>query len=179
MIATGTVSEWTLHGFFQAQRRFEQRCRYGPGYGAPTKAQQRRLLGRQAERRACEILADRGWPVWHVASTEHNKRFDLYARGARVEVKASGYYLAAGRRGGRYQWQFHNQADLVLLAALNGRVHWFVIPAGEIGERENLAVWSYNPAKYAGQWAAFYEAWGLADDVIRQAGPVPVQLSLW
>lgn len=133
-------------------------------------------LARQAEAKAARILAGRGWQTWHIASTEPNKRFDLYARGARVEVKASGYHPAM--HGCRYQAHIHNHANLILLACFNHTIHWFVIPASEIGQRRNIAVWSHDPACYTGIWSQFYEAWHLADEIIQAAPAIPLQLPL-
>ena len=141
---------------------------------ATTRINQR--LGTQAEVKAAHILAARGWQTWHIARTHATNRWDLYARGARIEVKASGYHPAC--HGHRYQAHIHNQADLILFACFNGSIHWFVIPSADIKDRANIAIWSYDPRDYTGQWSTYLEAWHIADEIIRTAPAIPLQLPL-
>ncbi|NIV34989.1 MAG: hypothetical protein GWN58_37700, partial [Anaerolineae bacterium] len=85
----------------------------------------------------------------------------------RIEVKASTWRAARGRRG-RYQAHWHNRADMLLWLLANVG-QWLVIPASELGNRRNLAIWSYDARDYAGQWAAYLDAWHILDTALETA----------
>lgn len=94
----------------------------------------------------------------------YHSSFDLLVDGTiRVEVKASRWNDV--RR--RYQANVRNSADFVVFCAVNGTFHFFVIPGKEIGSRQNIAIFSHDPAEYGGKWARFLDAWDLikAEDI--------------
>lgn len=115
----------------------------------------RRLLAERAVRHVVEMLRDLGIQAQEQG---HNDNFDLLTdSGLRVEVKAATW------RGGRFQANLRsNLADVVVLACRISQRRWgcFVIPFGSIRSR-NIAVWSRDPARYAGQWRPHLEDWSL------------------
>jgi hypothetical protein len=131
----------------------------------------RRALAAEAERVVADRLVGLGY---HVAHAGGNSRYDLLLDGAvRVEVKAATW-------GGRYEWHYHNKADVLILAAKNGSWHFFILPVGVLAGRRNLAVWSENPAAYGGQWAGFLGNWGQVGLVVKQVQQERAgQLPLW
>lgn len=162
-----------LHRFFTTQRRLDAAYRYGPEL--VDVRDPRRALADSAEREAAVRLLLEGHQVERMEA--YHARFDLLIDGVlRVEVKAA-RWAAVPSGGGRYQAHFHNRADLVLfLCADVGR--WFVIPVEALAGRRNLAIWSYDPAKYGGQWAPYLDAWGQLADLVgaaRERGAVALQ----
>lgn len=164
--------EWLEYLFFQAQRRFEAFCRFAP---AQSQEEDDRLeLARRVEYLAADLLRERGYSV---SLTSHKAAWDIQANGARVEVKAARYYQNG--KGGRYQARLHNEAELLLLACCSDSqvIAWYVIPLKEI-QAKNIAIWSQDPAEYAGQWSSYLEAWDVAEETISRAGAHPYQLRL-
>jgi hypothetical protein len=136
----------------------------------------RRRLAAWAERRAAEILGARGHQV---ARTVHKCPFDLWAGGARVEVKAA-RWKQHPHRGGWYQADVRpsQKFDLLLFCAVNGRSHWYVVPRAAVGGRRTISVCSYEPGRSRGWLREFLERWDVADEVVRSAGAIPFQLEL-
>lgn len=172
------TSEWLEHEFFQGLRRLDAVSRWAPWAADDEAADDRKALGRRVERLAAELVADRGWPVCLTGDQRH---WDLWAGGAKVEVKAARWYPAPSG-GGRYQVMIRNgQADLFLVACVGDDEQvwaWFVIPARAVGARRNIAVTSPDPRAYQGRWARYLERWELVDEAAEAAGPFPGQLSL-
>lgn len=103
---------------------------------------------------------------------------DSVGRAIRAEVKLS-LYNPAKPRGGRFQAHVKNHAaSLLIFIARNGRDWPFIIPMAAVAPRQNIAIWSYNPAKYGGQWAEYLKAWDYLHRAIEQAPPHPHQLTL-
>jgi hypothetical protein len=167
-----SFSEWDLYRTLQTFTRWDRIARFGPW---PDDSQDRAghvAFGRQVEAIAAELLRDRGYTV---KTTTHKAHHDLWANGARVEVKAATY------DGRRWQWNLRgSQADVFLLACCNDRqvIAWFVIPGGDVGDRRNAAVWTADPGQYAGQWAPYLGAWELLDEAATGTA-APWQLELW
>jgi hypothetical protein len=134
-------------------------------------ADPRRVLADEAERIVADRLLDLGYSV---KRTSPGSRYDLLIEGCcRVEVKAATW-------GGRYEWHYHNRADVLILAAKNGSWHFFVLPVGVLAGRRNLAIWSENPARYGGQWATFLDGWSRVKPIVeRVQREMGGQLSLW
>jgi hypothetical protein len=109
---------------------------------------------------------------YRVSHTANNERWDLWCEGVRVEVKASTW-------GGRYQANLRgNDADVLILACVNGKVSFFVIPWAELADRKTVEVWSENPERYQGQWARWFEAWGVVGELVSNPPPNPWQMPL-
>ncbi len=142
--------------------------------GQDSQGAENHAFGRWVERQAAEIVSLRGWPT---AMTTHRAAFDLWAGGARLEIKAAHW------DGHRYQAHIRpGQAaacDLLLLACCGHGciVGWFVIPSAEIGDIVNLAITS-GPARYTGRWSTWFERWELVDCAARR-GVYPAQLALF
>ncbi len=164
-----TVTEEGLYEMHRRQRELEQRARYA-------KLDPRRMLGRMVEVAVSRQLAGMGYQVQRRG---HNERFDLLIAGCcRVEVKASTWHRAA--HGNRYQCRVHNLADVLIFCCVNGSLHYFVIPWPALGQARNLAVWTYQPAAYTGQWAPYLESWGRMVDAVSAARQARTyQLGLW
>lgn len=167
-----SFSEWDLHRAFQTFHRWDRIARYGHRADDSQDRAGHHIFGRQVERLAAELLRDRGYCI---RLTGHQEHWDLWANGARVEVKAATW---DGRR-----WQFNlrgSQADVFLLGCCQGGqvIAWFVIPGADVGDRRNTAIWNADPMAYAGQWAPFLGAWELADIAI-EGTRAPWQLELW
>lgn len=143
-----------------AQRRDEMAARYRPDAAA---IQRRNYceFERAVTHRLVKRLRAQGYSV---DLTTHKTPFDLFVNGARVEVKASHWNerkTSAGVRG-RYQGTLRNRdADLVILVAVNGSDHHFIIPRGIIGGRKTVEITSYDVNAYSGRYAPFLEAWGV------------------
>lgn len=158
--------QWLEFKFFQDLQRQQQAAKYAKPQDNYT------ALGRRVEWLAADILADRGHPV-HL--TTHKCPWDLWCGGLKVEVKGARW------KGHRYQAALRNQqADVVLLACIRGHrvVGWFILPQTALVDRSNIAIWTREPRKYGGRWAAYYNRWDVLDNLIRQAGPCPEQLGL-
>lgn len=118
-------------------------------------------------RRAEEQIADfiRDEFGYQVNLTTPNCPFDLWVadgnRAARVEVKLSTYHLHPPSRSGRYQVDIRQHADVdVIIWICRSEEDWlYVIPAGDLRGRRNLAIWSRNPGQYRGQWLSYLNAW--------------------
>ncbi len=85
-------------------------------------------------------------------------------RVACVEVRRSTNRPGSHRHQyNRYQVPIkgHGQAHLLLMLtqAPNGLFYPFLIPMTEIGQRQNIAIWSESPADYGGQWAPYLNDW--------------------
>lgn len=154
------ITEEGMHEFFKAQRDWERRMRYAK------RIDPRRRLANMVERDVAQRLVEMGYLV---TPTGHNTRYDLLVESCcRVEVKASTWRPAL-RGTGRYQALIHNRADVIVFCCVNGSLHYFVIPAGELRERQNIAVWSYDPAAYQGQWAPYFQHWDALAEAVEQA----------
>jgi len=163
------VQTRTEHNFHRWLRRLDVISRWVPYRSGQD---DRVAMARRVESIAADILSFRGHVV-HL--TTHTCPWDIWAGGAKVEVKAARWCVQ------RYQAAVRNhQADLLLLACVTkpGDLVWFVIPGRAVGQRRNLAIWSYNPSDYSGQWAKYLGAWDVADRIIERAGAYPGQLVL-
>lgn len=78
-----------------------------------------------------------------------------------IEVKGSLSYYLEQKRAYRYQAHIHQTADLYIFACVDpdGWYHHFILPPTCLGNRSNIAIWSQDPASYAGIWKPFYNAW--------------------
>lgn len=128
-------------------------------------ADPRRRLARQIESAIAHRLMEAG----HLVNpTSHASRFDLLVDDClQVEVKAATWRSHA--RGGRYQFNYHNAADILIACCVNLAVHHYVIPTAELGDRSYLAITSPDPGQYTGQWATYLGAWDLIDRAIERA----------
>lgn len=165
--------EFLEYRFFRWLDRLDRAARYGHHRGNGQARGEHVAFGRRVEVLAAELLRDRGYVV---ALTGHKEHWDLWANGARVEVKAAKW------DGRRWQWNLRGSlADIYLLACCQGwRVlTWFIVPGDDVGDRRHVAVWNSDPSAYAGQWCAYLEAWDLADMAIEGAGGIPWQMELW
>lgn len=138
-------------------------------------------LAREAEQAVAAQLRAWGYLV-HL--TTHKCPFDLWVaneagRAARVEVKISLYNQNQAARAGRFQASIHNDADLVVFIARNGKDWPFVIPMPVIAPRRNIALWSECPADYTGQWAPYLEAWDHLHQAVEQGQARAWQLPLF
>ncbi len=133
-------------------------------------------LSREAEQIVDELVRKMGY---RTNPTPHKCPFDLWVqdevgRAVRLEVKISQYHRAKkGRSGGRYQAdvRHHDQADLLVFIARNSQDWPFVIPMADIAPRRNIALWSYHPEDYTGQWASYLQAWEYLHQAIKVAEP--------
>ncbi len=164
---------YSERAFWAWLRHDEQISRWAkPGQGS--QGAENHVFGRWVEHCAAEIVSLRGWPV---ARTSHKARFDLWAGGARLEIKAGHW------DGQRYQAHMRpgqaRACDLVLMACCGQGciVGWFVVPAVEIGDLSALAITTANPGRYVGRWSTWYECWELVDHAAKQ-GVHPAQMSL-
>jgi hypothetical protein len=158
--------------FYLHKRKRERDMAYA--YSNTYRRDPRRQLSESAELQAAQLLVQQGWVVhrgtWH---SRHDLTVGFYLR---VEVKASTWCERTGGRG-RYQVNYHNDADLVLwLCADSGT--WFVIPVSVLGKRQNLAVTSKDANEYRGRWAKYRGRWDLVRKVWDELPPTPVQLTL-
>ena len=137
-------------------------------------------LAREAEQQVARRVQSLGYQV---NLTSHKCPFDLWVadhtgRAIQVEVKLSRYHQH--KRGGHYQANIrHDQADLLIFIARNGRDWSFVIPMADVFPRNNITIWSHCPGEHLGQWARYLEAWEYLHRAIRQAPPCPRQPSLF
>ena len=159
------MNEWGLHQFFQQKRQWDKRFwlanleRFQPG-------DPRRVLALEAEAAVADRLNELGYRVARPQSK--TARWDLLIEGVRVEVKAANWRWREDKGNGRYQWHYHNDADLVILAAKNGRWHFFVLPIEALDGRQFLAVYSKEPELYSGQFRPYLEAWDVVEQVASQ-----------
>lgn len=155
--------EYVLYLLHKRQRQARRRARFLPaGYSRARSLDPRKELAGCIEHLARAILAAMGYQV---ARTGYNAPFDLWAEGARVEVKAATY------ASGRYQAAIRNhQADLLLLACQTpaGGLEWFVIPGDHLGDIKNLAIWTEDPAQHNGRWFEYYQAWWWVDSICQR-----------
>ena len=128
---------------------------------------------------------------YNPVETVYHCPFDLWIERARIEVKSAQWYHDYNRGGGHYKANVRKPqieaADLVIWVckvppAFNERGwwHWFIIPT--IGlHTENLKITSAKPWQYRGQWADFYNYWGLLDYIIqcRQEQTKDQEEQLW
>lgn len=158
-------TETGLYSLHRAQRQADLAYRFARPVD-DSGSDPRRALADSAEREAACILAGAGYDV--ALTPGHNDRHDLTLGGVlRIEVKASSWTPAQNARG-RYQVHWHNKADVLcwLLADVG---QWIIIPAHELGDRRNLAIWSKDPGQYTGQWAAYLGAWPIVDQALEWA----------
>jgi len=130
--------------------------------------------GLHVERLALELLLERGHTVAMAARNVHH---DLVANGLRVEVKAA-------RWGAHGAYRFNmrqSEADLYLLACCSATevLAWFCLPATALDSQKIIGIWAADPREHQGQWAAYLEAWDLADRLIAAGGPCPYQPALF
>lgn len=162
-----SITEADLARFFQQIRQEQQRARF-VRWGR--NVDPRRMLANRIEQQVKARLEGMGY---RVSRTGHNERWDLWCEGVRLEVKASHWR-------GRYQANLRgNDADLLILACVNGKISFFVIPWGEVAGLAHLAIWSEEPAATAGRWARFYEAWDLVGELVANPPAGPWQLPLF
>ena len=141
-------------------------------------------LSREAEQVVDALVRQMGY---RTQTTTHKCPFDLWVqdeagRAVKVEVKISRYHQLK-KGGGRYQCdvRHHDQADLLVFIARNGQDWPFVIPMSHIAPRRNIAIWSYHPEAYGGQWARYLKAWEHLHQAIEAAArcACPWQLRLF
>jgi len=85
--------------------------------------------------------------------------FDLIVNGTlRIEARGA-LWSSSSTRAGRYQFSTRQHPDVYVLRCLTIPGADFIIPAREIGSRKNIAIWSRDPTKYAGQWSKYLNAW--------------------
>jgi len=136
-------------------------------------------MAREAENRVMERIQEMGY---HVSPTYHNRLFDLWVEGIRVEVKVSGWHESP--KGGRYQARIHHfNADVVVFDCVNpfprdpwgagrfnrGAHHYFVMPMADVKPHKNLAIWNYDPSRYVGRWMPYLEAWEHITEAVQAA----------
>ncbi|MCB0191924.1 MAG: hypothetical protein KDJ65_08270 [Anaerolineae bacterium] len=138
-------------------------------------------LSHQAEQVVDALIRQMGY---RTQTTTHKCPFDLWVqdeagRAVKVEVKISRFHRLK-KGGGRYQCdvRHHDQADLLVFIARNGQDWPFVIPMNHIEPRRNIAIWSFHPEAYGGQWARYLEAWEHLHQAIEAAAERPWQLRL-
>jgi len=173
---------WQIRREFEETQRRQNWWQYHSSHGTLKSQRQRELqqLAREAERWVADRVQLMGYETH---PTTHKCPFDLWVtdaeRAIRLEVKISLYHT--GKKGGRYQADIrhHDQAELVVFIARNGRDWPFVIPMGDIAPRRNIAIWSYCPADYTGQWANYLEAWDHLHQALETAMPQARQLTLF
>lgn len=128
-------------------------------------------LSRQAKRLALGWVQALGY---RASLTAHQTPFDMWVqdgdRAIRVKVGISLY--KSNRASGRYQYdvRHHDQIDLLIFIARNGRDWPFIIPMTAIAPRRNIAIWSACPEDYNGQWAPYLNDWEQLTRAIAQAG---------
>jgi hypothetical protein len=133
-------------------------------------------LAAEGEQIAAGLIRSLGYEAHQ---TTHKCPFDLWVndaagRAARVEVKTSLF----DERQRRYQFDIrHDQTDVVICLAKNGRYWPYVIPIAGI-DRRNIAIWSYCPGDYKGRWSIYLEAWQHLDQAITNSQPRCWQLAL-
>jgi hypothetical protein len=133
-----------------------------------------RQFGLYVERLALDILIERGHVVIPGDYADHH---DLIANGARIEVKAA-------RWGAHGAYRFNmrrSEADMYLLACCSPVeiLAWFVVPAAALNGQRMVGIWAADPRHHRGQWAAYLEAWDIADRLIRRGGGWPMQPTLF
>lgn len=148
--------------------KIEMRCREREYRQRLAARDARRKLAGEAERLVADRLERMGYVV-RIPRAE--SRFDLLVGGCcRIEVKAATWRPVFGGGSGRYEWHYHNDADLLILAARNGSWHFYVLPTAALGGRRNVAVWRENPAQSAGWLSEYLERWELVGPVVDQVG---------
>jgi hypothetical protein len=174
--------------YWQMRREFEETQRrhywWSHHYRHGTLKSQRQWELQQLAREAEQLVAERIQTMgYETHPTTHKCPFDLWVvddeRAIRLEVKISLYHVS--KKGGRYQADIrhHDQADLLVFIARNGQDWPFVIPMVDVAPRRHIAIWSYCPADYCGQWAIYLEAWDHLHRAIAGAEPQVRQLSLF
>jgi hypothetical protein len=115
-------------------------------------------------------LIERNYTVRFTGDNDH---FDLWCNGARIEVKASRYTA----QGYRFNMR-SNDADVLILACQNSRLHFFVIPFGLVRGKCYVKIPSHDPEQYVGMYTCFFEAWEVVDEAVARS-PERYQLALW
>jgi hypothetical protein len=112
---------------------------------------------RRVEKRAVDLVVELARGLgYRVNFTVKNSSFDLWIEGARTEVKGSTWKESKG--GSRYQAAIRNHdCDLLIFDCINGTDHLHFIPSQAIGQRKNIAVWSYAPEDSTGLWRPYLE----------------------
>lgn len=101
--------------------------------------------------------------------------YDFLVGNVTVEIKGTRWQ----KKAQRYQADVrHHIADIVLLDAVNGSDHWFIIPMADIAPRRKIEVYSYNVERYRGQWCGYLEAWFLLVEMVIKTPPRAAQLPL-
>lgn len=120
-------------------------------------------FGAMAEQRVMGRLSSLGYVV---SPASPNAPYDFVVNGSiRVEVKASRFHPFGNSRG-RYQWDFHNQADvLVVLLVADSVPVYLVMPCWGIC-RGNMAICQKNPFEYMGKWAFWVERWDVLENAL-------------
>lgn len=145
------------HAFLQAQNY----QRSSPGAGGDFTR-----FAAEVERRVIQKIEALGLQC---NRTTNNAPWDVWVEGARVEIKAA-RWSDHQNGGGRYQAAIRNhQADVLVLVAVNGSDHFFVIPVREIEGLRSLAITSYDVSEYEGKWAVYRDRWDLLIEAVESA----------
>lgn len=168
------MRDWESAAIVQELRQEQKQREMLARYTRPERQKALRLSYR-VEARVLNKIRAMGYDV---AETTKNAPFDAFVGGCRVEIKASNWGKL--NRGGRYQANIrHCEADVLILVAINGQDHHFVIPMAEIGKRHNISVTSYNVMAYGGIWSPYLEAWDVLQQAVQVAPARIVQADLW
>ena len=125
----------------------------------------RRHTAQIAERWAMTVLSELGYAVHQ---NGHNDGADLVVNDTlRIEVKAS-FWVGHKTRKGRYQFNTRQRPDCYILFCMGTNGSAFVIPGDIIGDRTNVAIWSQDPERYAGQWATYLDDWEVIERMLVQ-----------
>jgi hypothetical protein len=134
--------------------------------------QRANALGSSGEDAVAEILRERGWDVKPGPIGGADLIIDGYVT---VEVKTAKLSRRTDRSRKRWQFSLYNPVasqqpideDLVILRCESEPPHHFVIPGMLLREQlKKVDITTEDPRKYEGRWAAFREAWQLADLVV-------------
>lgn len=173
---TQTTTEDALYTMHQAARKEGLALAYRRTALQARATDPRRQLADSAEKEALLRLILDGYTVHRTLTRA--ARYDLLIEyRLRAEVKAS-TWSPTKRNRGRYACNYHNKADVLLWLCANAG-QWFVIPCHVLNGRSCLAIWSYDPTQYTGQWRPYLNAWGhIADLLLSHTRPIPYQPGL-
>lgn len=167
------MTDWEEKAILQ-ELRADQRQREMIARFAPQSPRKCLFFERQVTSRVMSKLAEFG----PVTLTVHQCPFDVWVGNCRVELKGANWTNSTKARG-RYQGTIRNhEADVLIFIAVNGTDHHFIIPMEAVGQRSQIAIWSYDVNAYSGQWSAYLETWNVLRQAVHDASPRPIQLSL-
>ncbi len=157
----GVFVEDPIDRFHRLAAQEAQRAKYLLQHAnRPREEDARRRLAREAEDAVADMLKAKGFFVTRASPNAH---FDLLVNGLRVEVKASTW-------SGRYEANLRdNDADALVFACKNGRLHFFVMPFDVVAGLTVIKVTREDPADYLGRWSPYLEAWPLIDDLVAKS----------